>query len=932
METFDCAFGGWACDPANNPMLPFRPISNESEMIAVLERQATVGNPIATYRIELHDSGDSFCGGFQLDFVPGDASDLYFSVDFRTGVITVHHPNITVATDGETCLSNGPQGSGICFKATAEPYAPATCDPNAPCPDRALHAAEEISPGAFISQFDNLRPIAPFVLKQGEEAWRGYEQPGSVPVSWSTGFVVELYANTTPDAPPLLNPTLNHGSLEQTYALHRTAQERQQRLDSYSFLGETAWFEGLGVPLNYDPISVRMAKRSFSKSVVGDPLPVEREFSPLEVWKLSQDTILVPVDVIEAYPTGSAPELGERGARALFDDPESIDHGLFVHDAFPLGLVRVSFQEDPFPLNEALLNGSFSPNFRTVAGIVRPDDIFVQCGIQFRLRSYTAIEVSEQAYDKGGKILDASSVHAPCDFDFVRSDNLAQNCFAPWVTEFMGPNAGLLGGTSCNPVARDDLAEALFHRWKVASQPAPPTGLQAIVTGRLSGGHDENCGTMSGTLMPLHGASDTYSWAAISIDRRSEKLTTLAHEIGHALLREGNDAHSTAPNSLMIGVGSGTNIFGCSDWTRSEIGGAFNCSIADTSQTRGCERMRQNARLLAGLSAPPLDMEPPPTGSFVWTYGRPSYGNTSPASFVDRPNGPGKAIEAPHGYSDISSPVIRTADLDPIGTDVQVEVYIPAAVNNPYWVGSVAVSFENIATSTYSYFGILDLTPLPRGAWSTLTFAVPENVRTVLLGDHPGALFVVTTNTSSPGILVDNFAFAGTLTNRTVPHQGGSSGMTIATSDLLSFEIPGDWTSSATLTGEPIDVTHGDRALGVEASGWTVLTSRAFATSELPPPTTTLGIDVYIPDPQPNPWWVGELRLLLSCPSVDVHNVFVGNRPLQNLFPNEYNHLTFELPVDVQAALSSSTICALDIILNTQNGAGRFLLDRLGFE
>jgi len=43
METFDCAFGGWACDPANNPMLPFRPIINESEMIAVLERQATVG-------------------------------------------------------------------------------------------------------------------------------------------------------------------------------------------------------------------------------------------------------------------------------------------------------------------------------------------------------------------------------------------------------------------------------------------------------------------------------------------------------------------------------------------------------------------------------------------------------------------------------------------------------------------------------------------------------------------------------------------------------------------------------------------------------------------------------------------------------------------------------------------------------------------------
>ena len=342
--------------------------------------------------------------------------------------------------------------------------------------------------------------------------------------------------------------------------------------------------------------------------------------------------------------------------------------------------------------------------------------------------------------------------------------------------------------------------------------------------------------------------------------------------------------------------------------------------------------MRQNARILAGLSVPPLDMEPPPTGSFVWTYGRPSYGNTSPASFVDRPSGSGKAIEAPHGYSDISSPVIRTADLDLIGTDVQVEVYIPAAVNNPYWVGSVAVSFENIATSTYSYFGILDLTPLPRGAWSTLTFAVPENVRTVLLGDHPGALFVVTTNTSTDGVLVDNFAFAGTLTNRTVPHQSGSSGMDIATTDLWSFEVGADWTSSAALTAEPIDVTHGARALGVEASGWTVITSRAFATSELPVPTSHLGIDVFIPDPQPNPWWVGEVRMLLTCPSSEIQDAFVGNRPLQNLFPSEFNHLVFELPSDVQAALSSSTICSLEIILNTQNGAGRFIIDRLGFE
>lgn len=314
----------------------------------------------------------------------------------------MHHPNIAIAPDGEICLSNGPNGSGICFRASVEPYALPTCDPNAPCPDRSLHAIQELSPGAYLSQFDDLRPIASFVLNESEEATRGYAQPGNIPFSLSLGFGVELYANTTPDAPPPPSPTPNHGSLRQTYLLHRTAQERQQRLDSMSFAGERAWFEGIGVPLTYDPISVRMAKRS----LMNNPPPVEREFSALEIWKLSQDTILVPVDVIEAYPTGSAPALGELGARALFDDPEFMDHSFVVSASLgglDQGLVAVDFQEDPFPLNEAFLNGAFSPNFRTVAGIVRPDDIFVQCGIQFRLRSYNAIEVSPLTYENGGR-------------------------------------------------------------------------------------------------------------------------------------------------------------------------------------------------------------------------------------------------------------------------------------------------------------------------------------------------------------------------------------------------------------------------------------------------------------------------------------------------------------------------------------------------
>jgi hypothetical protein len=62
------------------------------------------------------------------------------------------------------------------------------------------------------------------------------------------------------------------------------------------------------------------------------------------------------------------------------------------------------------------------------------------------------------------------------------------------------------------------------------------------------------------------------------------------------------------------------------------------------------------------------------------------------------------------------------------------------------------------------------------------------------------------------------------------------------------------------------------------------------------------------------------------------YNAFLGNVPLTQLFVNEYNHLTFSLPANVKTAFQSSATCKFDVVLNTSNGAGRFLLDRMGFE
>jgi hypothetical protein len=118
--------------------------------------------------------------------------------------------------------------------------------------------------------------------------------------------------------------------------------------------------------------------------------------------------------------------------------------------------------------------------------------------------------------------------------------------------------------------------------------------------------------------------------------------------------------------------------------------------------------------------------------------------------------------------------------------------------------------------------------------------------------------------------------------------QAGSAGQNVATSSLFDFEQWNEWHSLAPWTAETAHVSRGMIALGVQASGWALVSSSAFSTCGLLVVTIDLSLDVYIPNPQPNAWWVGEVN--------------------------------------------SSTNCTIHVVLNVSNGAGRFLLDRMGFE
>lgn len=328
-------------------------------------------------------------------------------------------------------------------------------------------------------------------------------------------------------------------------------------------------------------------------------------------------------------------------------------------------------------------------------------------------------------------------------------------------------------------------------------------------------------------------------------------------------------------------------------------------------------------------------MEAPGGEKLGWSYGRAADGTGVPADFSSDEFSVGtESIVVPSGYVHVGSPLFRTADIAEVGTTVEVDVYIPAVVPNPAWVGSLAISFEHAPTATYAALGQYELTSLERGGWTMLSFDLPASVRDTLLGDHPVGQFVITVNTPSGGtqpLLIDGLRMAGDLEARTVSHQEGSAGIAVSTNALTSFEDLADWSSTATLALVTEPVSDASYALAVEASGWTVVESRWFNTSELPPVASQLAIDVFVPDPQPNPWWVGEVQLVVDCPDAGLYSAFVGNRSLMHLFHDEYNHIVFDLPPAVQTALASSGQCRVSPILNVSSGAGTFLLDRLGF-
>jgi hypothetical protein len=95
-------------------------------------------------------------------------------------------------------------------------------------------------------------------------------------------------------------------------------------------------------------------------------------------------------------------------------------------------------------------------------------------------------------------------------------------------------------------------------------------------------------------------------------------------------------------------------------------------------------------------------------------------------------------------------------------SNLKLDVYVPPGQPSPHWFGAVQL-FASCPSAGMSnaYIGQVELTGKPTGAFSTLSFGVPTNIRNTLAGAHNDCHFTVTVNvnqTPTP-VVLDNLRF-----------------------------------------------------------------------------------------------------------------------------------------------------------------------------
>lgn len=285
-------------------------------------------------------------------------------------------------------------------------------------------------------------------------------------------------------------------------------------------------------------------------------------------------------------------------------------------------------------------------------------------------------------------------------------------------------------------------------------------------------------------------------------------------------------------------------------------------------------------------------------------------------------------------FNDINSPYFRTADLGVVGTSMLIDVYLPTPAN-VNWAGDLQISVSIPGANIYNQYlnngNPVAFTGRTTG-WNTLTYPIPDNIRNALLGDYAGAQIMLHANiaTCSAPLTFDNLRFGGTLTQRQTFHIRPSQTYGVANGSVMGFDQLSDWTASTAIAAAP-EFLQGTGALAVPGGGYNPITSRRMTIAEIGIPSASINVDVYVPGPQSNRSWYGDVQLFWKCDHFG--QISMGPKPLTNGFEKEYNSLKFDVPAALRTFLQGAPAtegCVVTVALNSNPG-GSFYLDNMGF-
>ncbi|RYZ02009.1 MAG: hypothetical protein EOO73_33345 [Myxococcales bacterium] len=151
---------------------------------------------------------------------------------------------------------------------------------------------------------------------------------------------------------------------------------------------------------------------------------------------------------------------------------------------------------------------------------------------------------------------------------------------------------------------------------------------------------------------------------------------------------------------------------------------------------------------------------------------------------------------------------------------------------------------------------------------------------------------------------------------------------------VRGFERDAGWTSSqAQLALNTSIKTEGTSSLRViPVGGWSELVSIPSSTIGAGSIGSTLKLDIRLPPQQPNPYFRGQVGVLISIPSASINDQYLGPVSLDSAALGQFSTVTIPLPAKVQRILRYGVAdVRLKIQLNVPPNSNPYYLDNIRF-